>query len=231
MRQYDILLVNGCSHTFGAETIIDGDTNNPENPNHSWAAHLGQILGVKRVDNLAVNGNSNDNIYHELVHHTLTKIPPHLNTLCIVQWTKWNRVVYINPENVEEQSLLNPYEITKPHINKQVRESYVNHLSRDPKTVLTWMINQHTLNGFFRLRNIDFCFFHIEPFPLGGLPKRYHVDIDHMTNLMPWGSLWTNHMDQYAPCQKYGHYPESAHKQWAQDIYTVLKHRYQEHHA
>jgi len=183
------------------------------------------------VDNLAVNGNSNDIIYHELVHHTLTKIPPHLNTLCIVQWTKWNRVVYINPENVEEQSLLNPYEITKPHINKQVRESYVNHLSRDPKTVLTWMINQHTLNGFFRLRNIDFCFFHIEPFPLSGIPKRYHVDIDHMTNLMPWGSLWTNHMDQYAPCQKYGHYPESAHKQWAQDIYTVLKHRYQEHHA
>jgi len=231
MKQYDILLVNGCSHTFGAETIADGDTHNPDNPNHSWSAHLGQLLGVEEVRNLAVNGNSNDNIYHELVHHTLTALPSQARVMCVAQWTHWNRVVWINPDNVNQQLLLNPYEITLPHVPDSVSKSYVNHLSRDPKTVLTWMLNQHVLTGFFRQRNIDYCFYHIEPVPIPAIPNKYRTDMECMTNLMPFGVEWYDHMDQYAATQTWGHYPESAHKLWAQDIYTVLQHRYREHHG
>ena len=231
MRQYDILLVNGCSHTFGAETIADGDTHNPDNTNHSWAAHLGKLLGVKEVHNLAINGNSNDNIYHEIIHHTLNKIPPTANTLCVVQWTHWNRVIWIDPDNTDHHILLNPHEVTLPHVDNKLKESYVNHLSRDPKTVLTWLLNQHTLAGFFRRRNIDYCFYHIEPLPATAMPEKYFSDRDHLPNLIPFEAEWYMHMDRYSPRQTWGHYPELAHRRWAQDIITILTHRYQDFYA
>ena len=89
------LLAFGCSNTFGAECVQDGDHTHPDNVNHCYPKFLADMLGCTAYHNYAYPGKSNGDIAYRLyqyIGHELKANPDQAHELfVVVGWTEANR--------------------------------------------------------------------------------------------------------------------------------------------
>jgi len=123
MQKIKEILVAGCSHAYGAETIADC-SDHPDSINFAYAKHLADRLKCKYV-NIASNGISNFEIAKRLQQYIDFKITDYNNLFVIIGWTDYDRFSFM-PEAYIKKNNTNP--LAARLLNITSSELFVNNL-------------------------------------------------------------------------------------------------------
>lgn len=228
LKQYDTLLVSGCSHTFGAESIQPGDCDNPDNPQHSWAQQLGEQLDIKTIVNLSECGNSNDKIFQDIIYDVLKYDYAHKNTLCVVQYTHWDRTLMRNPLNADQTfnltaQVAREYHTYYPQYVRDAVPSWVDHLATNANRYTDWLYKTVALESFLHTHNIDFAFWCAEPMPVSLLAEECFTILNDLPMILRYGTDWYTVMDKLGTRQPRGHYDKETMSKWLPYITNYLE--------
>jgi hypothetical protein len=226
--KYKTLIVNGCSHTFGAETINDGDHQNPDNINHSWASHLAKKLSIDNYINLSRCGQPNQSIYLKTVNYICNN---EINgpTLCIIQWSYFNRVSLYESNKIEH--FINPGYYVKenkdiPEFHMLAKDVYLNYLSINPENYISWLVNNITLTEFLKSKNIDYFFYNSQNLMSEDIPESFRNLLPLLkNNLFDYSMKWNSLLSKKFTVAKDGHFKEDGHRWWAEMVHEKLMDR------
>jgi len=93
MSSIDTLLIAGCSHSFGAETVSEDYPVHPESINNAYGKFLSEKLNCKYV-NIAQSGISNFEISRNIQQYIMNNELDLNKTLIVVGWTDPNRFTF-----------------------------------------------------------------------------------------------------------------------------------------
>lgn len=110
----DTLLVAGCSHSFGAETVSEEDHSHPDSINFSYGKYLAELLGIKNYKNISVCGISNLEINNKVIQYFLKEKNNLNSTLCVIGWTDSNRFTFY-PKNILNKLKFMPSIFNQPY--------------------------------------------------------------------------------------------------------------------
>ena len=231
LKQYDTLLVTGCSHTFGAESITPGDCDNPANPQHSWAQQLGEHLGIQTIVNLSECGNSNDKMFQDIIYDVLNYDYAHKNTMCIIQYTHWDRTFIRNPLNSDQGFNLTAQVALEhkkyyPQYVKDAVPSWVEHLATNANRYTDWLYKTVALKAFLRTHNIDFAFWCVESVPPSLIAEEAYELISDLPTILHNTTDWYSLMDKFGARQPRGHYDKATMAQWVTYISNYVDGHY-----
>ena len=105
MQQVDTLVVVGCSHSFGAETISEEEHSHPDSVNYSYGKFLADKLNCKNYHNISFCGISNFEIVNRAIQFTLKENLNPDTTLFVVGWTDANRFTFFHKKIFNKFSL------------------------------------------------------------------------------------------------------------------------------
>jgi hypothetical protein len=234
MKQYHTLLVTGCSHTFGAESVMPGDCDNPENVKHSWAQQLGEQLNIGQIVNLSECGNSNDKMFQDIIYDVLkynyAQDGQH-NVLCLIQYTHWDRTFIRNPGNSDEGFNLTAQVAAEFHqyYPKYVQAavpSWVEHIALNVNRYTDWLYKTVALKAFLKSHDIDFAFWCAEPMSLNLLAEECIPILNNLPMILHYADKWYSVMDHLGPRQPRGHYNKETMALWLPYITNFLNGHY-----
>lgn len=234
LKKYDTLLVSGCSHTFGAESVQPGDCDNPENVKHSWAQQLGEQLAIPEIVNLSECGNSNDKMFQDIIHDVLKykySLDGHRNVLCIIQFSHWDRTLVRNPLNVDQSFNLTAQVAAEfhkyyPEYVRAAVPSWVEQITVNANRYTDWLYKTIALRSFLRQHNIDFAFWCVEPMDITLLPDECLPVISELPMVLHHTDNWYAVMDRLGPRQPRGHYDKETMALWLPYITNFLNGHY-----
>jgi len=230
LKKYHTLLATGCSHTFGAESVIPRDCDSPENVKHSWAQQLGEQLAIEQIVNLSECGNSNDKIFQDIIYDVLRHNYAQggqRNVMCLIQYTHWDRTVVRNPRDTDQSFNLTAQVAREfhQHYPKYVKDavpSWVEQLSLNAHRYSDWLYKTIALKEFLRRHHIDFAFWCVEALPVSLVPPECLPLFSSMPNIMHNSEDWYRLMDSLGPRQPRGHYSKETMALWLPYITTYL---------
>jgi hypothetical protein len=230
LKKYDTLLVTGCSHTFGAESVRPSNCDNPENVLHSWAQRLGEQLNIRQIVNLSECGNSNDKMFQDIVYDVVRHSADYGRTMCIIQYTHWDRAFIRDPLNADQGFNLTAQVARSPaHYPKYVQAavpSWVDHLTLNINRYTDWLYKTVALRAFLKSHNIDFAFWCVEPMSLNVLAEECIPILNSLPMIMHYADNWYTVMDQLGPRQPRGHYNKETMALWLPHIANFLDGHY-----
>jgi hypothetical protein len=230
LKKYDTLIVTGCSHTFGAESLVPGDCDNPENPGHSWAQQLGEQLAIPMIVNLSECGNSNDKMFQDIIYEVVHGDYSARRVLCIVQYTHWDRTFIRNPLNADQGFNLTAQVAQQtssyPAYVQAAVPGWVDHLATNVNRYTHWLYQTVALRGFLRSHNIDFACWHVEQLPETLLAEECFALYDQLPRILHNSFDWYKTMDQLGPRQPKGHYDKATMALWLAYITKSLDGHY-----
>jgi hypothetical protein len=233
LKKYHTLLVTGCSHTFGAESIQPGDCDNPNNPQHSWAQQLGEQLEIPLIVNLSECGNSNDKMFQDIIYEvskTDYSQGRTRNVMCIVQYTHWDRMFIRNPVNAGQGFNLTAQVANTPHLYPDYVQaavpSWVDHMAANANRHADWLYKTLALRMFLKQHNIDFAFWCAEPINIALLPDECLAFISNMPMILNFTENWYETMDRLGDRQPKGHWRKETMALWLPRITNFLNGHY-----
>jgi len=230
LKKYHTLLVTGCSHTFGAESVQSGNCDNPDNVKHSWAQQLGEQLMIPEIVNLSECGNSNDKMFQDIIYDVLKydyAQGGQRNVMCLIQYTHWDRTVVRNPQDTDQSFNLTAQVAAEFHqyYPQYVRDavpSWVEQISLNAYRYSDWVYKTIALQGFLQQHHIDFAFWGVEPLPVSLVPPECLPLFSQLPNIMHNSDSWYAVMDQLGPRQPRGHYSKETMALWLPFITNYL---------
>jgi len=233
LKKYHTLLVTGCSHTFGAESVVPGDCDNPNNVKHSWAQQLGEQLNIAEIVNISECGNSNEQMFQDIINDVLqykyTAGGQH-NVLCLIQYTHWDRTLIRNPLNVDQSFNITAQVMANvplyPAYVQNAVTPWVNYMTVNANRYTEWIYKTVALQSFLRGHNIDFAFWCAEPVDVALLPDECLHMIDDLPMILHHTDNWYKLMDQLGPRQPRGHYNKETMALWLPYITKFLDGHY-----
>jgi hypothetical protein len=233
LKKYDTLLVTGCSHTYGAESITPGDCDNPENPQHSWAQQLGEQLNISEIVNLSECGNSNDlmfqSIMHDVIAHDYAQ-GGRRNVVCIIQFSHWDRALVRNPLNADQSFNLTAqvaqYPTAYPSWVQLSVAPWVNYFSTNVNRYADWLYKTIALKSFLREHHIDLAFWCVEPIEVVLLPDECLPMIAKLPMILHHTTDWYTLMNNLGAQQPKGHYDKATMALWLPYIINFLNGQY-----
>jgi len=230
MEQYEQIIAIGCSFTYGHETA-GPDLWTVEDPSRAWPAHLGQLLNIP-VTNLAMCGASNEWIYYKLSSY-LIKNPPTQPSLVLVQWSLFDRILAIHPENSANYACVSPTTIeSHSYVNNYLPSTfirnYVEFLAVDPRNVLNTLYNTVLLGQLLSAHGHGFYYWPANSLAkslpgLKSIPEIYW----HMVDEFERGSIIDRNYDWHPRLHNRGpsggHFSTECHMWWAEQVFEYLK--------
>jgi|TARA_R110000824_G_scaffold204220_5_gene388874 hypothetical protein len=146
------IVVNGCSYTYGAESVIPGVQTHEDNFNNSYPILLDKKLKNGKVINLAACGKSNATIFCQTINYLFDNPYQNNDIVFIIQWTwpeRWPRFRGKRDTN-EGRDLLQGLwlEDNSAHSMNLKEEGYINELNFQACENLTYSYICALMNMF-----------------------------------------------------------------------------------
>ena len=237
---FDLLFINGCSHSAGSEIEGSGIGESDYNRENCFGAKLACKLGVKKI-NLAIPGASNDYIADSTMLWCLNNIEKIQNTYFLIHWTGAERTQFYYKKTAAKKYSDWVFDHFQGHVHpKNYCSSFpkedISFIKRINKYLfmneINWEVNK-LLNiirtqTLFRSMGANYAFYNSFTELLNKSRfKKYHKLIDQTNFYNSFDKnqtfyYWALNQGHDINGQMYWHHKEPAHTDWADKLYQDL---------